>query len=60
MMLVVNGVKRSFHFLPCYYKSLEMWMHAVLWGVIASSEAEMYQQPGTWMHAMLWGAIALI
>ncbi len=37
-----------------------MWMHAALWGVVASSEAEMHQQPGTWMYAMLWGAIALI
>ena len=60
MMLVGSLVKRSFHFLPCYYKSLEMWMHAGLWGVVASSEAETHRQPGTWMYAMLWGAIALI
>ncbi len=46
MVLVGNLVKRSFPILTCYCKSLEMWMHAMPWGVIASSEAEMHQQPG--------------
>ena len=53
---------RSFAILPCYSKSLEMWMHAMLWGVIASSEAETFLTNSleTRMHGVLWGATALI